>query len=241
MAPSNKPTFSKRQVVLIIAVMAAAALFFCGWYLGSQRAADKYRTEITTLKTEKTRLTDEVAAWKEKSEVTRNVSAEAALEALYARYPKNSQMESIKYPFSDCDRFSYYQTIDEWQIPFTEKAFTMKWNGVITAGIDMNEVSITANKAKDKLIVTIPAAKIISYTVEPDSFELLDERNSIFNPISLEDLTKLDEDVEIQMKDRTIDNGVLRIAEENAQLLILDVLRAAPTIGSFYEIEFRTA
>ena len=241
MAPSNKSTFSEQKIVLIIAVMVAISLFCCGWYLGSQLSADQYQSEIAALKTEKARLTEEAAAWKEKSEVTHNVSAEAALEALHAKYPENSQMETIKYPFSDCDRFSYYQKIDDWQIPFTEKAFTMKWSGVITAGIDMNDVSITTNKAKDKLIVTLPAAKVISYTVNQNSFELLDERNNLFNPISLDDLPTLDEDIEQKMKDRTIDNGILRIAQENAELLIMDALRAAPTIGSFYEIEFRTA
>ena len=115
----------------------------------------------------------------------------------------------------------------------------MKWNGTISAGIDMSEVSISTNKAGNKLIVTVPSVKILAFTIDKESFVLLDEQNNLFNPISLEDLLELDVEIEEKMKSRALDNNLLRTAQNNVKLLILDVLRSDPTIGSFYEIDFK--
>ena len=120
METSNKSPLSERQIVLIIAAMVTAALFFCGWSLGIQRADKKYQAEIASLKTENYQLAEEMDAWKEKAEIPHSVSAKTALKALYAEYPKNSQLVAIEYPFSDCARFSYFQMLDEWKIPFPE-------------------------------------------------------------------------------------------------------------------------
>lgn len=239
METAKKFKISEQKIVLLVMILVVACLFFCGWFLGSQRAAEKYQAQLVALRTENSQLTSDVAAWKEKAEVTYSVSAEAALNILLDKYPADSQLVSLKYPFSDCERFSYFQTIDEWQVPFTEKAFTMKWNGTISAGIDMSEVSISTNKAGNKLIVTVPSVKILAFTIDKESFVLLDEQNNLFNPISLEDLLELDVEIEDKMKSRALDNNLLRTAQNNVKLLILDVLRSDPAIGSFYEIDFK--
>ncbi|MBR5021364.1 MAG: DUF4230 domain-containing protein, partial [Oscillospiraceae bacterium] len=123
--------------------------------------------------------------------------------------------------------------------PFTEKAFTMKWSGVITAGINIQDVTIKTNKSGEKLIVTIPEAQVYSFEINEESFELLDEQNNIFNPISLQDLLQLDAKVEENMKERAIENALLETAQDNAMILILDVLRSHPEIGSNYPIQFK--
>ena len=174
METRKKFVLSKRKIIWGTAVLGAALLFAGGLFLGKHYSDAKYQAEITAIRNEKGQLTEKLNTMEQKANASQTVSAEAAQEILFDEYPKNSKLVSIEYPFSDCNRFSYYQKIDDWQIPFTEKAFTVKWNGLITAGIDMREVSITTNEAGDKLIVNIPTAKIISYTIDKDSLELLD-------------------------------------------------------------------
>ena len=239
METENTNNLSERKIVLAVMIMVIACLFMCGWFLGNQRAAEKYQAELVQLRAENSQLTSDIAAWKEKAQVNQSVSAKTAMKVLHAKYPADSQLVALEYPFSDCDRFSYYQKIEDWQIPFTEKAFVMKWDGIITAGIDMSEVSISTNKAGDKLIVTIPSTKILSFTIDEDSFQLLEEQNNLFNPISVEDMMDLDIQVEEQLKNRAIDNSLLRTAQSNVKLLITDALRSDPSIGSFYEIDFK--
>ena len=240
METPKKIKFSEQQIILLCAGFVAAILFIGGWYLGNQRATTEYEGTISNYASENVQLYSELLEWKEMAGATGPVSADAAMEALYAAYPADGTLASIEYPFSDCTRFSYYHKIEDWPIPFTEKAFTLTWNGVITAGIEMKDVSIEANKAGDKLIVTIPNTKILSFVIDEKSFELLDEQNNLLNPISLEDLLELEVDLKERMMDRATKNTILTTAQRNAEMLITDALRSSPTIGSFYKIEFKT-
>ena len=228
------------QIILLCVGFLAAVLFFGGWYLGNKRAVDAYESALNNREDENVQLYAELQDWKEMANAAGPVSADAAMDALLAAYPADSNLASLEYPFSDCTRFSYYHKIEDWQIPFTEKAFTLTWNGVITAGIEMKDVSIEANKAGDKLIVTIPNAKILSFVIDEKSFELLDEQNNLLNPISLEDLLELEVDLKERMMDRATKNTILTTAQRNAEMLITNALRSSPTIGSFYKIEFKT-
>ena len=239
METSNKSIHIERYIVRITAVIAAAGLFVGGWVLGSQRTADKYQAVIVDLQSINDQLVNEANTRNEDADPFVPVSAKAARDILFAAYPADTCMATLEYPFSDCAKFAYSQKIDDWVIPFTEKSFIMKWDGVITAGIDMANVSIAASKTGDKLVVTIPSAKVISFKIDEESFELLDERNNLFNPITLEDLLELDAEIEKQMTARAIDNIILTSALSNAKVKILDALRSDPSIGSYYEIEFK--
>ena len=209
------------------------------WTLGKQQVSEAFASTVIDLQTENEQLHSEVASLQEQLLLSGPVSAETDMEILLDRYPAHKNLVSLEYPFSDCARFTYSQKISDWEIPFTEKAFTIKWDGAVTAGIDMDEVSIHTNKAGNKLIVTIPNAQVISFRVDEDSIELLDEQNNLLNLISLEDLLKLNVDIEENMKKRALSNDLLDTAQENAMIMITDVLRSNPAIGSHYMIEFK--
>lgn len=239
MAAVKKFVLSERKMVLIVLVSLVAALCCCAWYLGNQRAVDKYQSTIIALRAENAQLKSDVDDLKQIAFPTGPVSAQTATEILLAHYADSDELVTMEYPFSDCARFAEHQKISDWEIPFTEKAFTMKWSGVITAGINIQDVTIKTNKSGEKLIVTIPEAQVYSFEINEESFELLDEQNNIFNPISLQDLLQLDAKVEENMKERAIENALLETAQDNAMILILDVLRSHPEIGSNYPIQFK--
>lgn len=239
MPPVKNFKLSDWQIALITLLCLVMVLSSSAWYLGKQQATAKFQTTVANLEEKNTYLAEEVEHWKEKALAAGPVSAETAMEIMLAEYPLSEKMVSLEYPYSDCDRLNYFQTISDWPIPFTEKAYTIKWSGVITAGINMSEVSIHTNKAGDKLIVTVPNAEILGYEIDDESFELLDEQNNIFNPISLEDLLKMDFEIEKSMKSRVNEEVILDQAQDNAVILITDVLRSHPAIGSYYEIEFK--
>ena len=239
MAAVKKFILSDKKMALIVLLSMIAALCCCAWYLGNQRAVDKYQSTIIALRSENTQLKNDVEDLMEIAYPNGPVSAATAREILLGQYADNDELVTLEYPFSDCARFAEHQKINDWEIPFTEKAFTMKWSGVITAGINIKDVSIKTNKSGEKLIVTIPEAEVFSFEINEESFELLDEQNNIFNPISLQDLLLLDVEVEENMKERAIENTLLETAQDNAMILILDVLRSHPEIGSNYPIQFK--
>lgn len=239
MENEQKSTLSPWIIVVSVLIIFVAVLCWMCWSLGKQQVTEVYAPTVNDLQIENEALRSEVASLQNQLELSGHVSAETAMEILLDRYPANKDLVSMEYPFSDCARFTYSQKISDWEIPFTEKAFTMKWNGVITAGIDMDGVSIHTNKAGNKLIVTIPNAKVISFRIDEESIELLNEQNNLLNLISLEDLFQLDVEIEDTMKKRALSNDLLETAQDNARIMITDVLRSNPAIGSHYMIEFK--
>ena len=240
---SGKHTHLLDNHPVLIALVAGAilliGLYVCAWYLGYARATVKAQSTVAQLRIENTQLSNEAASWKRKALSSGLVTAEEAMEILLADYAADSTVVTLEYPFSDCAMFTDSQKISDWEVPFTEKAFTMKWNGTISAGIDLEKVSIKTGNSGETLIVTIPQAKVLSTEIDKESFELLDEKNNLFNPISLEDMYLLEAKVEEMMQNRAVDNGLLETAQQNARVLITDILRSSPDIGSYYELEFK--
>ena len=144
----------------------------------------------------------------------------------------------MEYLFTDAAKYSESMQYDGWDIPFTEKSFVLKWNGVMKAGVDLKRIRITVDEEAKRITVSVPAAKILSYEVDPDSIEVLDERDNIFNTITIEDKARFDSTTEDAMKKRAIKNGLLDKAQENAEEIIKRLLTTDPAIGSNYEIKF---
>ena len=226
-------------VVILVTALLLVGLYLGVWYLGYTRATVKSQTTISQLRVENTQLANDAAAWKKKALSAGLISAEEAKKILLADYAEESSIVTLIYPYTDCERFASSRQIDDWNVPFTEKAFTMKWNGTVTAGIDLNRVSIKVDKSGEKLIVSIPRAEVFDVQIDKESFELLDEQNNIFNPISMEDLLKLDIKIGEDMEARALENGLLTAAQQNARVYVTDILRSSEEIGSYYEIEFK--
>ena len=84
----------------------------------------------------------------------------------------------------------------------------------------------------------MPPAEILSYSVNSDSVELLNEKDNIFNNISVSDKVGFDAKTEEAMKKRAIENGLLEKALENAKDILQRLIQADPAVNSEYIIEF---
>ena len=163
---------------------------------------------------------------------------EINLQILYSEINDIGELATVEYLFTDAAKYSESMQYDGWDIPFTEKSFVLKWNGVMKAGVDLKRIRITVDEEAKRITVSVPAAKILSYEVDPDSIEVLDERDNIFNTITIEDKARFDSTTEDAMKKRAIKNGLLDKAQENAEEIIKRLLTTDPAIGSNYEIKF---
>ena len=116
----------------------------------------------------------------------------------------------------------------------------MRWGGSIKAGIRrVEDIRVEADAASKTLIIYLPEAEILSHTVDKESIEVLDESNGLFNPISVSDVSKFQKESETATEQRALDNGILEKAQENAEILIKNILNANPIIQqSSYSVSF---
>ena len=106
-------------------------------------------------------------------------------------------------------------------IPFTQTKYIYTYNSVVKAGIDFSKVKVTDRSGPSKKIyVEIPKVKVLSTTIDYDSFKVYHEEESIFSPISLEEHNASIKELEKTARKDAIANGLLDNAYDNAKKML---------------------
>lgn len=233
--------FKKRLFAVGLVCVIVLVVFAFAWFSGRSHASEFAEDEINRLRTEISNREKEIQELLDTPIIATPVAPEINLDTIYSEIVDVGELATVEYLFTDAAKFSDSLQYNDWNIPFTEKSFVIKWNGVIKAGVKLEEVDITVDEKAGKIVIFMPPAQILSYIVDRDSIEVLDERDSIFNNITIDDKTKFDATTEEAMRQRAIDNGLLDKAQKNAQDIIKRLLTANPAVGDQYVIEFRVS
>lgn len=232
---------------LISAVIIIAVFFSCiaaAWLIGNIKGKERIEAanlaEIEKLNTTIQEKDAKINELINTPIVVNPIAPEIVLDIVSSELRDIGELATVEYIFTDAARFTDSKQIAKWNwnIPGTEKAFTAKWDGKIKAGIHINQVKVDVDENNFKIIITLPAAEILSYEVDSTSIQILDEKNNLFNPISTDDKVQLDIKTEEAMKERAIENGLLEMAQKNAESIIASLLCVNPDITSDYTIEF---
>lgn len=136
----------------------------------------------------------------------------------------------------DADEFF---DIDGWEMPWTKNSFLAQWEGVVACGVNLEKVVIYVDENSKVITVSVPAAEIFYHDVFEDSFEILDEKNNIFNPITVADKVDFDKKYESMIFEKIKENRVLEDAYENALMAIENIINATPNVAGQYTITFK--
>lgn len=219
----------KKIIIAISACVAVIVLLGSFWLIGHNHAK-----AIADKKIQK--LEDKIYELENTPILVDSLTPEIVQKVLSDQTADVSELVSAEYLFTNAAKFtdtSHIIGILDWM---TEKSFIQQWDGTIKAGIDLSALSVSI---EDRVVtITMPHAKIISYEVDHDSIKVLDEKNNIFNPISIKDKNDFDSKTKESMKARAVQNGLLIKAEENAQTILRGLLYAAIPEISNYEIQF---
>ncbi len=120
-----------------------------------------------------------------------------------------------------------------FDLPLTRNKFVYSYDGVIKAGVDFTKATVEVDNTIRRVTVTLPKAHILSTEIDYDSFELYDEQKSIFNPLSVSDVNKSDNEMIKSAEKDAIAKGLLIRADENAETLVKNFLRGAFDVRSY--------
>ena len=81
--------------------------------------------------------------------------------------------------------------------------------------------------------ILLPSIETLSAEVDPDSFKLYDEKQNIFNPISVENVTDSFAELVGDEEQKAIDSGLYDRARENAVQLIENFIGAMNAIEGY--------
>lgn len=129
-----------------------------------------------------------------------------------------SELATSRYDYSNVIAIKNNLKYKDFNIPFTEKSFVIKYTGHITAGIDLTTATFSINK--NTLSINVPSCTVLNNTIDEDEIFIFDEKTSIFNKLTMEEM--LDE---ILSDKETIEENLLKdgflqqVNEETTKLL----------------------
>lgn len=226
---------SKKRKIITIAIIAVViivvivAIFMKGY----SSASKKYKEVISELEAEVKRLSDPIV----QNEVA---SREVTIDLIKSEIKDIGELATVEYLYTDAGKFEDAAKIFGKDIPFsfTTKSFIAKWDGIIKAGIKVDEIIVEINDATKEIIVHIPQAEILSHEIDNNSIETLDEKDGLFNPIKVEDVREFDAISKDAMEQRAIENGILDKAIENAKDIIEKLVNNDIVQEQEYTIKF---
>ena len=239
---AKKHKLKKKFISILIIVSVFIVSILSAWLVGTIQAKERQDTntqkEIETLQLALQEKEQELYELLNTPVVLNRVAPEIVLDIINSELKNIGELATTEYTFTDAAVFTNSKDIAKWNwnIPGTEKSFVSKWDGKIKAGIQIDKIKIDVNESNYKVLITLPAAEILSY--ETFNVEILDEKNNIFNPISVEDKNQQDEATKETMIKRAIENGLLDMAQKNAEGIIASLICVNPEITSDYTIEF---
>ncbi len=132
-----------------------------------------------------------------------------------------SELATSRYEYSNVISIKDSLSFKEYTIPFTEKSFVVKYNGCITAGLDLS----TATFAIDKniLTVSVPPCSILSHTVNEDEVYIFDEKTSIFNQLTMDEMLSEIVADKTKTEERIIKDGFLDEVTVDTIKLLKDI------------------
>lgn len=106
------------------------------------------------------------------------------------------------------------------EIPFTQSKTIFSYDVVIKAGINFADIQYSVNDTAKTISVTLPECKILSNEIQTDSFKLYHEAESIFTPITVEDVNSSISSLTEDAEQTALDNGILDEARTNAESIL---------------------
>ncbi|WP_026526046.1 DUF4230 domain-containing protein [Butyrivibrio sp. VCD2006] len=112
------------------------------------------------------------------------------------------------------------------------------YDGTVTAGVDFEKITISKDEAKKTIIVDIPDSEIQTVSVDKNTFKVYSEKDSLWNPMKLEDYNVSLAEFEEAAKKKALENGIIERSDEQAKTLIGNFIKNFPSVSGF-KIEFR--
>ena len=122
----------------------------------------------------------------------------------------------------------------------SSSGFTYSYDGTVTAGIEFGEIDVSKDEDAKMIIIELPHSSIQNVNIDTKTFKVYSEKDSLWNPLKLEDYNISIGEFEEEAKDRAIKNGILEKSDEQAKTLITNFIKNFPNVSDYgIEITFK--
>lgn len=136
---------------------------------------------------------------------------------------KTLELNTVKYNYSNLITVKKDKTINNIKLPFTEKSFIIKYEGVIKGGVRSEDVKIISNEG-DGIKIEISECKILDHYIKDDGIYVYNTKESIFNKIEIQEVL---DDISKHKKDyekKVLEEGFLQEIEISTKENLTSIL-----------------
>ncbi|MBO4911360.1 MAG: DUF4230 domain-containing protein [Butyrivibrio sp.] len=141
-----------------------------------------------------------------------------------------------EYYFTQVEKYTKEKTIMKFITSSSE--FLYSYDGAVTAGVDFEKIAITKDDEAKTMTIDIPDSEIFSVNIDKDTFKIYSEKDSLWNPLKLEDYNTSLAKFEAAAKEKALANGILEKSDAQAKTIIENFVNSLPE-ASKYQIEFK--
>ena len=208
--------YLKTLISVIMTLVILAGIFGTGYFVGKNTNTEEIDEVIVEKQQNDVTLPGEV----KRSVVTINevkakiseIGELSSCEGNYTATRKREQPRTI--PIGD----------SLWDVPFTVKTVQLTCTGVVKAGYDLNEISVSVDNSLKTINIILPEVQINSNEILWDETMQCTEDNNKLNPLCIDDYRLLIPEIKAEGLKKVEEDGLFIKVENNAKNIITNFL-----------------
>lgn len=133
-------------------------------------------------------------------------------------------INTVKYNYSNIVEIKKDKSINNIKIPFTEKSFIIKYNGVINGGVKPEDIEIV-NNTGNEIIIEINKCQILDHYIDDKNIYIYDVKSSIFNKLDIQEVLDDISNYKKEYEEKIISEGFMEEIQENTKVSIENILK----------------
>lgn len=133
-------------------------------------------------------------------------------------------INTVKYNYSNIVEIKKDKSINNIKIPFTEKSFIIKYNGVINGGVKPEDIEIV-NNTGNEIIIEINKCQILDHYIDDENIYIYDVKSSIFNKLDIQEVLDDISNYKKEYEEKIISEGFMEEIQENTKVSIENILK----------------
>jgi hypothetical protein len=132
-------------------------------------------------------------------------------------------ISTVKYNYSNIVEIKKDKSISNIKIPFTEKSFIIKYNGIINGGVKPEDIEVVSNTG-DEILIEIKKCQILDHYIDDENIYVYDIKNSIFNKLDIQEALDEISNCKKEYEEKIISEGFMEEIQKNTKISIENIL-----------------
>lgn len=127
------------------------------------------------------------------------------------------EISTSKYNYSNITTITKDKSFKNIKIPFTEKSFIIKYNGIIKGGVNAKDISIS-NNTRNSITVDISKCRIIDHYIDENNIYVYDIKNALFNKVQVNEVIEELANSKKEYEEKVIKEGFMKEIQEGIKV-----------------------